>query len=185
MNVSRLFRCVTNHADRARIAVEFKQSDLDVSSGSLCFLFKEKLMSRKYESEEEIWVLVRAFESANVPRGQWKHAEHLIVALYYVSHYDIETATEKMRSGILNLLANGFKIDLAKEMPYHETITVFWIRAVAAFHASSNGKPIADKIVEMVERFDKEYLLSFYSRERLFSDGARARYIEPDLVVTR
>lgn len=142
-------------------------------------------MSRKYESEEDIFDLVYAFESAAIPRNEWKHAEHLIVALYYVSHYDIEIATEKMRSGILNLLANGFKIDLAKEMPYHETITVFWIRTVAEFHASSNGKPIAEKISEMVGRFDKEYLLSFYSRERLFSDEARTRYIEPDLVVTR
>ena len=141
-------------------------------------------MSKKYESGEDILDLVHAFERASVPRDEWKHAEHLIVALYYVSHYDIETATEKMRSGILNLLANGFNIDLAKEMPYHETITVFWIRTIAAFQASSNGKPIAEKIVEMVKRFDKEYLLSFYTRERLFSDEARARYIEPDLVVT-
>jgi len=142
-------------------------------------------MTRKYESEKDIFDLVRDFESATVPRDEWKHAEHLIVALYYVSHYDIETATEKMRSGILNLLANGFNVDLAKEMPYHETITVFWIRTVAAFHVSSNGKPIAEKIAEMVERFDKNYLLNFYTRERLFSHEARARYIEPDLVVTR
>jgi hypothetical protein len=141
-------------------------------------------MSRKYESEKDIAELVRAFESAAIPRDEWKHAEHLIVALYYVSHYDIETATEKMRFGILNLLANGFNIDLAKEMPYHETITIFWIRTVAAFHASSNGEPIAEKIAKMVERFDKDYLLSFYTRERLFSDEARARYIEPDLFVT-
>jgi len=141
-------------------------------------------MSRKYESEKDIAELVRAFESATIPRAEWKHAEHLIVALYYVSHYDIETATEKMRSGILNLLANGFSIDLAKEMPYHETITVFWIRTVAEFHRSSNGKPITEKIAQMVERFDKDFLLSFYSRERLFSDEARARYIKPDLAVT-
>jgi hypothetical protein len=141
-------------------------------------------MTRKYESEEDISDLVRAFENATVPRHEWKHAEHLIVALYYVSHYDIETATEKMRSGILNLLANGFNVDLAKEMPYHETITIFWIRTAAEFHRSSNGKPIAEKIAEMVERFDKNYLLNFYTRERLFSDEARARYIEPDLVVT-
>ena len=30
-----------------------------------------------------------------------------------------------MRSGILNLLQNGFKVDLTREMPYHETLTVF------------------------------------------------------------
>src|SRR6476646_7834389 len=130
-------------------------------------------MSRKYEKEDDVLDLVRAFEDASIPRDEWTHAEHLIVALYYVSHHDIDTAIEKMRTGILNLLAYGFKVDLGKEMPYHETITIFWIRTVAAFHASSNGKPIADKIDEMISRFDKNYLLSFYTSEYLFLDKAR------------
>lgn len=138
-------------------------------------------MKRKYESEKDVLNLVRAFEDATISRDEWKHAEHLIVALYYVSHFDIETAIEKMRSGILNLLASGFKVDLTKEMPYHETITVFWIRAIAAFHISSNGKTLSDKIDNMVERFNKDYLLKFYSRECLFSDKARAQFVDPDL----
>lgn len=138
-------------------------------------------MTGKYEKEDDVLDLVRAFESATIARDEWKHREHLVVALYYVSHYDVETAIEKMRNGILNLLANGFKVDLTKEMPYHETITVFWIKTVAAFHAASNGKPIGDKIGEMLERFDKDYLLRFYSREFLFSNAARARFVEPDI----
>lgn len=138
-------------------------------------------MKRKYETEKDVIDLVREFEAATVPRDEWKHPEHLIVALYYVSHHDVETAIDKMRSGILNLLANGFKVDLSKEMPYHETMTIFWIRTVAAFHASSNGKHISEKIKEMVARFDKDYPLRSYSRERLFSDDARARFIESDL----
>ena len=138
-------------------------------------------MPRKYKSESDVIDLVRAFEDATIPHDEWKHAEHLIVALYYVSHYDVETAIEKMRSGILNLLASGFKVDLTKEMPYHETITVFWIRAVADFHASSNGKPIREKIAEMTERFDKDHVLKFYSRDRLFSNEARAKFIAGDL----
>lgn len=138
-------------------------------------------MKRKYETGEDVIALVRSFEDATISRDEWKHPEHLIVALYYVSHYDIETAIEKMRSGILNLLCNCFEVDLTKEMPYHETITVFWIRTVADFHASSNGEPIGEKIAVMVDRFDKDYVLKFYSRERLFSDEARAKFIDGDL----
>src|SRR5690349_8953615 len=118
------------------------------------FFYLESYMKRKYESEEEVLDLVKAFEDATISRDEWKHPEHLVVALYYVSHYSEETAIEKMRSGILNLLASGFKVDLSKEMPYHETITVFWIRTVAAFHTASNGKPIGDKVDEMVAKFD-------------------------------
>jgi len=138
-------------------------------------------MTRKYETEDDIVDLVSAFEDATISREDWKHREHLIVALYYVSHHDAETALDKMRHGILNLLANGFKVDLTKEMPYHETITVFWIRTLADFHASSNGTSLVAKVVEIAERFDKDYPLRFYSRERLFSDGARAKFIAGDL----
>ena len=138
-------------------------------------------MTREYKTEKDVARVVREFEAATISREEWKHADHLVVALYYVSHFDVETATQKMRSGILNLLGNGFMVDLSKEMPYHETITVFWIRTVATFHAESNGKPIGEKISEMVKRFDKDYLLRFYSRDLLFSDRARAEFIEGDL----
>ena len=137
-------------------------------------------MKRKYETEDDVLALVRSFEAATISRDEWKHPEHLIVALHYVAHCDVETAIEKMRSGILNLLANGFGVDLSKEMPYHETITIFWIRAVAHFHAASTGKPLGEKIAEMIALFDKEYLLTFYSRELIFSDRARASFVAAD-----
>jgi len=138
-------------------------------------------MSLKYKDEEGILALVRAFEDATVSRDGWKHAEHLIVALYFLSEHDIETATEKMRSGIYKLLTDGFGVDLSKEMPYHETLTVFWMRTVADFNASKNGTSLPDKVRELVETFDKDYPLRFYSRDYLFSDEARAAFVEPDL----
>jgi hypothetical protein len=135
----------------------------------------------KYETTNDIEELVSSFEKAELSRDDWRHSDHLVVALYYLSHHDLETATNKMRSGILNLLANGFKVNLSEEMPYHETLTVFWMRTIADFNASKNGEPLISKTAEMVERFDKDYPLRFYSRELLFSDEARARFLEGDL----
>ena len=86
-----------------------------------------------------------------------------------------------MRSGILNLLEHGFKVDLKKEMPYHETITLFWMRTVAEFNASKNGPSLLEKANEVAYKWDKDYPLKFYSRELLFSDGARANFVEGDL----
>lgn len=103
------------------------------------------------------------------------------MALYYVSYHDIETATAKMRNGIMNLLRNGFRIDLTKEMPYHETLTVFWMRTVAEFNAEQNGASLLDKANEIVENYGKDYPLKFYSREFLFSSEARDNYVEGDL----
>ena len=135
----------------------------------------------KYTTESEIEELVRTFEDATVSRDDWKHAEHLIVALHYLSKHNIEMATEKMRSGIFKLLTEGFGVDLSKDMPYHETLTVFWMRTVADFNTSKNGDSLPDKARELVERYDKDYPLRFYSREFLFSDAARSAFVEPDL----
>lgn len=72
-------------------------------------------------------------------------------------------------------------VDLEKEMPYHETLTVFWMKAVADFAMSKNGISLLDKANEVVEKFDKDYPLRFYSRGLLFSERARAMFVDPDL----
>ena len=135
---------------------------------------------KKYSTEKEILNLVELFETATISRDAWKHAEHLTVALYYINCHDIETATEKMRTGIFKLLREGFKVDLAKEMPYHETLTVFWMRTVSEFNASKNDNSLTEKANELAATYDKDYPLRFYSREYLFSDEARSRFVAGD-----
>ncbi len=134
----------------------------------------------RYKDEKEVAEVVRTFEDATISRDEWKHAEHLTVALHYLSLQDMETATAKMRDGIFKLLA-AFEVDLTKEMPYHETLTIFWMRTVADFNASKNGTSILEKANELVATYDKDYPLKFYSREFLFSDEARAAFVEGDL----
>lgn len=139
-------------------------------------------MIKKYETEDEILSIVDEFEKGTISRDDWKHAEHMVVALYYLWHHDFETSLGKMREGIFNLL-KAFEVDLTKEMPYHETMTVFWMRTVFDFKNSKNGASMAEICGEMVEKFDKDYPLRFYSRELLFSDEARARFVEADLQI--
>lgn len=137
-------------------------------------------MIKKYKDEDEIRLLVEKFETGTVSEAEWRHAEHLVVGLFYLSHHDFETALNKMRDGIFNLL-KAFGVDLTKEMPYHETMTVFWMRTIDEFRKTKNGSSTVEICNEMVEKFDKDYPLKFYSRERLFSDSARAEFVEPDL----
>lgn len=136
-----------------------------------------------YKTEDDVLALVEKFEDGTISRDAWGHPEHLVVAFYYVSHNDFETALAKMRGGIFNLL-RAFGVDLSKEMPYHETMTVFWIRTVYDFAKSANGHSLESKIGEMIEKFDKNYPLKFYTRELLFSDEARERFVEGDLPVS-
>jgi len=135
----------------------------------------------RFSTEEEIEEVVRTFEDASIARDRWKHAEHLTVALHYLTLHDMETATAKMRDGIFKLLTEGFEVDLSKEMPYHETLTVFWMRTVDDFRRSTNGTSMLEKANELVNKYDKDHPLKFYTREFLFSDEARAKFVEGDL----
>jgi len=136
-------------------------------------------MSR-YKTNEDILAVVRSFENGTISRDKWRHAEHLTVALYYVSHHDFDFALKKMRDGIFNLL-NSYGVDLSKEMPYHETLTVFWMQTVCDFAKTKNGASMPEICNQLIENFDKDYPLKFYSREFLFSDETRTKFIEGDL----
>lgn len=133
-----------------------------------------------YENEYEIKSLVEAFENGTIAEADWRHAEHLVVALYYLSYHDFETALSKMRAGIFNLL-RAFKVDLSKEMPYHETLTVFWMRTVDDFRKVKTGGQMVEICSALTAEFDKDYPLKFYSRALLFSERARAEFVEADL----
>lgn len=134
-----------------------------------------------YQNENEILEIVRAFESGSIRRENWRHAEHLTVAFYYVFHHDFEIACDKMRSGIFNLL-DAFEVDLTKEMPYHETLTVFWMRTILELKEKTTEPSFvetANKILEICA--DRDLPLRFYSRELLFSDQARKTFLKGDL----
>lgn len=134
---------------------------------------------KRYDSEKEISDVVRGFENGTIRRENWRHAEHLTVATYYLWHHDFETSLVKMRDGIFNLL-KAFEVDLNIEMPYHETLTVFWLKTVKDFKDSKNGCSIVEVCNELIEKFDKDYPLQFYTRELLFSDKARTEFVEPN-----
>lgn len=136
----------------------------------------------KYKTENEILAVVRKFEDGTISRDDWKHREHLTVAFYYIKNSSSLTeATDKMRSGIFNLL-KSFGIDLKKEMPYHETLTHFWMQAVSDSAKTQNGYSIVEAANLIVEKLgDKDLPLKYYSRELLFSDAARKDFIEPNL----
>lgn len=134
----------------------------------------------KYKTEKEILEVVEKFENGTISRDVWGHPEHLIVASHYAKHNDFEQALNKMREGIFNLL-RSFGVDLSKEMPYHETMTVFWMRTVYEFAKNKKDYSLVKLVNELIEKFDKDYPLKFYSRELLFSDKARAKFVEADL----
>ncbi len=134
----------------------------------------------RYKTETEITIIIESFENRTISRDAWKHAEHLTVALHYATNHNYATAYDKMKSGIFKLL-DSFGVDLSKEMPYHETLTIFWLKTVFAFVDAEKRGSILSSANELIEKYDKDYPMKFYSRELLFSLAARAKFVEGDL----
>jgi hypothetical protein len=135
----------------------------------------------RYNTENEIIEIIKLFEAAKLPHESWRHAEHLTMAMHYSLHFDFDEALNKMRSGILKL--NDFHgVVTTNERGYHETLTVIWTRAVSDYVTANPEKSRLEMANEIIEKFDKNYPLRFYSRELLFSVEARFGFVEADLM---
>jgi hypothetical protein len=78
-------------------------------------------------SEQEIERVVRGFETCQTSAAEFKHKDHLVVAVWYVHNLGREAALERMREGLLRFIAHH-QVDPKK---YSEEITKFWIDRIA------------------------------------------------------
>lgn len=82
-----------------------------------------------YKTLTEIESLVRAFEDCTLPRSHWTHQAHLTVALWYLTHFSEEVASQHLRDRICKSnAASG--IENTRTSGDRETITLFWIRII-------------------------------------------------------
>ena len=128
-------------------------------------------------TDEEIERFIQDFESTSLPRSEWTHGKHLIVALVYLVRHPRDEATGRVRQGIQNLNHRFGNFN-----GYHETITLAWIAVIQRFLdqrlRSTRLSILAREL--MAECEVKDYLLRYYSRDRLMSDQARRAWVPPD-----
>jgi hypothetical protein len=136
-----------------------------------------------YRTKDEIERLIKAFESCALPREQWTHEAHLLVGLWYLTHYEKQEATSLIRRNIQKYnLAHG--IITTGTSGYHETITLFYVHLVSRYlsGARSSTGSIVELFYGLIDSYgDRGLPLRYYSKERLMSGEARARWVEPDL----
>lgn len=78
-------------------------------------------------SEHDIEKVVRGFETCETAAGEFKHKDHLVVAVWYVHNLGREAALDRMREGLLRFLGHH-QVDPKK---YSEETTRLWIERVA------------------------------------------------------
>lgn len=138
-----------------------------------------------YKTDEEINLLIKAFEERTLPKAEWTHAAHLTVGLYYCSRHPFGAAKNLMSDGIY-WLNDAHGTPNTDTSGYHETLTVFWLKIVPEFLEKSDGKSLFETANDLIAALDDTKLpFRFYSRELLFSADARARFVEPDLIWQR
>jgi hypothetical protein len=128
-----------------------------------------------FTSDAEIADLVRLFESCELPGARWTHRAHLAVAATYLRCYPLSEATGRARAHI-----RRYNESRGNLTGYHETITVLFLRLVAR-ELGSGPPALCEFVNDLAGRFPTDWLLGYYSRDRLWSDAARATFIGPDL----
>jgi len=118
------------------------------------------------------------FEAHTILPALFNHRAHLRLAYSYVAEHDTDAAHQLMRRALLSFL-NHHGIDVSK---YHETMTHAWIRAVRHFMETTPSTESYDAfITQNPSMLDSKIMLTHYTAEVLFSDEARARFVEPNL----
>ena len=118
-----------------------------------------------------------AFEDLSFPANQFHHREHIRVAWLYLKSSDATRAAERMTAGILR-----FANHHGATQKYHHTLTLAWMRLVAAALVETpDGYDFAKFLAEHSELGDKDLLKKYYSPELLQTNEAREGWVEPDL----
>ena len=132
-------------------------------------------------TKEKITTLVQDFIDKTLPVADWTHEAHLLVALWHLKQYSKAEATCYLRSRIISYN----EVVGTKNSPrsgYHETMTLFWIWVVDEFLKRNEGE-----LAELANRFlsskyaERRLPFQFYTKAKIVSIEARARWTAPDL----
>ena len=116
-----------------------------------------------------------SFEACTLP--DFTHRDHIRIAWIYLQRFPYARAVDAMEKGVRRFAAHHGAHD-----KYHHTLTLAWMRLVAAAAAdpSDDFEAFLARHPHLLER---DAPRRYYSGELLNSAPARAGWVEPDLNV--
>jgi hypothetical protein len=124
---------------------------------------------------------IAQFEALDVSPSAFDHEAHIYVAWSYLRELDPLTSIDRYRSVLRRLTAK-----LGVPDKYHETITWFYLLAVAERaigNAATDWNVFKRRNPELFQR-NPGLIRNYYSESRLMSDTARQQFVLPDLSPT-
>ncbi len=132
-------------------------------------------------SEEQINAIVNKFNHKTLPKEEWTHQAHIMVAFWYAERFSEEEAIFKLRHGIksYNLSVGTENTDTSG---YHETLTVFWLKLIKEYLNTQKHQALVNNVNTFLHLITSGtgFPLIFYSGEVLFSKEARHHWVEPN-----
>ena len=133
-------------------------------------------------TEFELVVFLHAFDSCTLHKSAWTHSAHIFTGACMVHTLGEAAAADYMREAIrrFNLSVGGQNTPTSG---YHETITLFWIKLLAAHHRANAPTSRLVFATEAVTHFapQRDLLTRFYDFDVAASTEARERWIAPTL----
>jgi hypothetical protein len=133
-------------------------------------------------TEPTIDAFLHAFETCTLPKSEWTHSAHIFTGACLVHTLGESAAIDQMRLSIrrYNESIGGQNTPTSG---YHESVTVFWIKLLAAFHRESQPTSRANFAALAVEHFaaQRDLFGRFYDFDLAASTEARQRWIPPTL----
>ena len=131
-------------------------------------------------TEPEIDAFIAAFEAGTLDKSRWTHAAHILTGACYVHSFGEAAATARMRDRVsaFNLAVGGKN---AETSGYHETITVFWIKLLAAHHRPEESRAEFAHRAVLELAANRSIYADFYDFDLVASTEARRVWIAPNL----
>ena len=135
-----------------------------------------------FTSDGEIAAIGCGFVERSLPKSAWTHAAHFATTLWLMTDRpEVDVAREL--PGMIRAYNEATGGANTETSGYHETITQASVRAARRFLVESPPRPLFATCNALMESplGDPDWLLRYWSRERLFSVEARRMWVEPDL----
>ena len=135
-----------------------------------------------FTSDLKIRHIADGLITRTLPKSEWTHAAHFAAAAWLMASDNHHAFSEMPK--LIRAYNESTGTPNTKSEGYHETITIASLRATRSVLASA---PKDQPLYEVVNRLlqselgEPNWLLNYWSKDRLYSADARERWIEPDL----
>jgi hypothetical protein len=133
-------------------------------------------------TEAAIAAIAHGLLTRTLPKPEWTHAAHFAAALYILARRPDINAPRDMPN-IIRAYNVSTGVQNTETTGYHETITQASLRAARAALSTAGSAALETTLSRLLasECGHPDWLLTYWSRNILFSPAARRSWIDPNL----